>query len=267
METFKFYENRKVAILQQINSTQSLVREVFLNEKGEDVIAKEPFVVSTINLTDSILTSYKVGMLKQYEEDYEKTIKEWEYKIEREEIRLKNEYDKVYHLTKAVQELASTLSNENRLEFIKLLDFMSGSIEWVVANEYNVPKIIHFNELNLYQSWEGRIEGMKLITLFGMPNGKLQYMLNEYRDGSGSWKYVFFYHEEHEAFDKFKEILLSKNISEDVIKAAKEYNITLDESKLKEFYSGKKEYLQNEIDKITQNLIVYKERLESITDN
>jgi len=264
MKDYKFFESRKVVILQQINSTQSLVQEVFLNESGEDVIAKEPFVVNICNLTDSPLTSYKVGKLKQYEIEYEKLIKEWSFKIESKEIELKNAYNKVYHLTKSLQILASNLSNENRIEFMRLLDFMSGAIKWVVYDEYDIPVMIPFKDIDIYSHDDGVIDGIKLITLFGMCDGNLQYRINSYRDGSGSWKHAFFYCEEHEALEKFKELLISKNISEKVIETAKLYKITLDENKVNEWYVSRREYLQKEIDKQSQYITNLKENLENI---
>jgi uncharacterized membrane-anchored protein YhcB (DUF1043 family) len=259
----KYLDGKKVSVLQQISDTQSLVKEIYVDENGNELPHKDSFIVSTSSLSDVPLVSWKTRNLKKIEDDFRKHEKKIEEKIKREEKSLENAYKKVYHLTKSIQELASTLEKpESRLEFIRLLDFMSGAVKWVVIDGLP-PEIKKFDDLNLYDNdYYGYVDRIKLISLLGDSKGNLSYKINHYSDGSGVGYSIYPFCEEHEAIEKLKELTLSKKyITEKFIETAEKYNIQLDEDLLAEYYNKQKEVTLKEIEKTKETLANYQEVL------
>jgi hypothetical protein len=69
-------------------------------------------------------------------------------------------------------------------EQLRLLDdFIAGNITHYVEVEYSCPKIIDFKD-------DTARKELKLLSLFGASNGKLNWQLNQYRDGSGVYTTV-----------------------------------------------------------------------------
>lgn len=268
----KYIDGRKVEVIQELSSTQTVVKEIFVDETGVEIPHGECFTVTTSKLSDSPLTAWKELKLKQHEAEWEKTDREWRKKIDDAKYKLKLEYDKVYHLTKAVQGMAASLGQDASMQFVRLLDFMSGRIKWVVIKHWQEPKIVPIDEfIDKYMFYYDRgVDGVKLLTMFGSPNhdGKhrgLNFRLNDYSDGSGSSKEIFVFNEEEEAVEKAREILSHvTNITDSTIAAAEKYGTELDPEKVKKFWTDKRSSVQNDLDKHIEGLTACKKELEEI---
>jgi hypothetical protein len=262
MET-KFVEKKKVIVISQLNQSQSIVQEIFVDESGNEIPHGENFVIQTSRLSDNPLSSWSAVKLDQYEKDFEKEKKSLIGKIEDQRRALNLEYDKIYHMTKSVQQMGSELSREWRTAFIRILDFMCGRINWVVFEErYNVPSIIPFDEFqDRYMFIHDRgIAGVKLLTIFGSagcdgkPRG-LNFKLCGYSDGSGSSKEVYVFNEEHEAIEKAKEWIESKKyITEDLIKVANKYGAELNREAYFKYIRDKKESCERDLAKARKDV-------------
>ena len=223
METKYTTDGKKVAVVGKLNSTEWIVQEIFVTGNGGEIPSGENFTVKSLH--DEPVVPWKNRYeceCKRLEEQYKRDADRLREAIDRQEKSLQVEYSRLYAMIKDLQSLASHLEKpESRLEFVRFLDFLSGKIEWVVVNWHPVPKIIKFNDLELCQSWNGKYDGIKLITVFGKSNGRLDYRLGMYRDDSGGSTEFHPFATYEEAFEKFREILLSKDITCNVLETAK----------------------------------------------
>lgn len=116
---------------------------------------------------------------------------------------------------------------------------------------------------------------MRLLTLYGMSKGNLEWKLNQYSDGSGNnATTVHPCCSYEEAIEKLTEILNSKvskqlesgKISEDYItKAAKRYNITLPQEYIDAVDKQIQERLQNAVNTSMEELAKKEKALEEYT--
>lgn len=68
----------------------------------------------------------------------------------------------------------------------RLDDFLSGKIAYIVIESWNGPCMLSTEGWDRYRREHNRIEGVKLLTLYGEATGELNWRLGEYADGSGS---------------------------------------------------------------------------------
>jgi len=122
----------------------------------------------------------------------------------------------------------SRLRRLKRHESLKLLeDYLDGKITHYVTLGYR-PEIVKFeDEKDSYDH-----SGLKLLSLFGNSKGDLTWRLNDYNDGSGSWKSVFPCTSYEGAQQKLQEymdlgITKEKTPSKSNILLAKEYELIL----------------------------------------
>jgi hypothetical protein len=249
--------------LGRLNSDDWIVQEIFVAADGSEIPSGKNFIEKSLH--DAPLASWKESKLKELEKRFECEKDEWECRIEKQDRELRRKYAELYAITGTLQEMASHLKKpESRLEFVRFLDFLSGRIKWVVINDYDVPKIAEFSEHELCCWWNGRCDGLKLVTLFGRSNGSLNYRINTYMDGSGSSKEVYPFISYEEAFGKFEELVLSKEVNEKVIETAKKYSIVLDREKVSQYYAKQESYLTKEIGKSKENMDKMTARLKNL---
>lgn len=119
--------------------------------------------------------------------------------LEDDIVRLQGEIEaKRRELAEATDEVSGFFRDEKaRQERIKrhedlarLDDFISGKISHVVKRSYGAITIEEFKEA-IEQTDRYSRDGLKLLTLFGRPDGGLQWKVNRYSDGSGQDMDVF----------------------------------------------------------------------------
>jgi hypothetical protein len=133
-------------------------------------------------------------------------------------------------LRSKAQDLRSEISSLelNKKEVIKragdypciqhTLDFIEGRFTHAVVIEWNGPQIVTLNEALTYLE-DKREKGMKMLGLFGtekyrlgippygLKDRKMEWKVNRYTDGSGSWSSVIPCYSEQEAHEKVQEIV------------------------------------------------------------
>lgn len=175
-------DGRKVIVVGKLNSKQHIVQEIFVCD-GQEVPSGENFVVSSLH--DAPAESWKEKNLRELEERYEKTRKNIEKRTNEANSRL------AVAETKSKQRAAAMLAfakNSDNEQLQTLHAFMAGEITHFFIDNYS-PEIVTWDDNKIYDtdSWGSRlrIEGIKLISLFGRSDGHLHYQLSQYRDGSG----------------------------------------------------------------------------------
>jgi hypothetical protein len=127
-------------------------------------------------------------------------------------------------LRSKAQDLQSEISSLelNKKEVIKragdypciqhTLDFIEGRFTHAVVIEWNGPQIVTLNEALTYLE-DKRERGMKMLGLFGTKKvgygtyKKMEWKVNRYANGSGSWSSVIPCYSEQEAHEKVQEIV------------------------------------------------------------
>jgi hypothetical protein len=179
-------DNKKVHVVSQLNSNQSIVQEVFVDNSGNEVLAGEQFVVNTSSLTDdSGLITWKESKLKELEQSYESRKTHWINSINEMERTLSETYEKA---NIKLNYLLDFIENSDVKELQTLNNFLTGKITHYYMKGHS-PAIYSFEDKNSYKHDlnSKRIDGIKLLSLFGDSKGYLSYRLNRYRDGSGGW--------------------------------------------------------------------------------
>ncbi len=175
-------DGRKVLVVGKLNSEQHIVQEIFVSN-GQEVPSGENFVVSSLH--DAPAESWKEKNLRELEEKYEKAKKDIEKRINEAHSRLANAKVKSKERASAMLAFAKNADSE---QLQTLHAFMAGEITHFFIDNYD-PKIVTWDSNELYDtdSWGGRlqVEGIKLISLVGKSDGRLDYLIHRYRDGSG----------------------------------------------------------------------------------
>lgn len=189
-QTIKYTnDGRKVLVVGQLNAKQHIVQEIFVSN-GQEIPSGENFVVTSLH--DAPAESWKEKNLRELEERYGRVRKDWEIRINRERRRL-DEAEKKAKLRASA--LLGFANNSDHAQLSRLGDFLSGQITHFFIKSPLSPKIVTWDDDDLFQvdrfGGGGKtIEAVKLVSLLGGSDGNLAYRLNDYKDGSGSWKEI-----------------------------------------------------------------------------
>lgn len=176
--------------------------------------------------------------------------------------------------------MAKRVAKEPRDEHFKkvinlLADFLSPTEKWVVVKNYSDWNLAKFNEDGINEllerherSWSNdrvTFDSMRLLSLYGKSNGDISFRVNDYSDGSGSDKIVFFFKSKDEAltflqseFDR-----LEKYEYYD-LKNADTHGLKLDEAKLEDYKEKQRVSILEQITKAKTVLEDLNSKLEQI---
>lgn len=188
-------DGRKVVVIGQLNTVESIVQEIFVTEQGDEIPSGERF--TTKDLHDTPVISYKKKEEIKLEETLAK-LKQSKDAIYNEIEKMKEQRKANAALLKASDVHIKTLFADEQT-FDLFADVVAGNIEYATQDDdlNYLSDIIPFEEAmsrtrNDYYT-VGRFEEIKLLSLFGDANGDLSYRLYNYRDDSGnSRKFKFF---------------------------------------------------------------------------
>ena len=153
------------------------------------------------------------------------------------------------------------LAKYKKYDQLKNLDiFLEGKITHYVLEYWGSFKIVAFEESKPDQRWDSGLQ--KLLTLFGKSNGDLDWRLNEYSDGSGSNTIVIPCISYDEALAVAQGIIdnhMGESYQrEDLITAAKKYNLKIDPEYVRKYKEKKKAVTDKEIKELEKKLIELK---------
>jgi len=176
-------DGKKVIIVGKLNAQEAIVQEIFILG-GSEIPSGENFVVK--GLHDAHAASWKAKSLRELEERYERTKARLESDEKQAIKNLGLAIAKAGEKAKCLMAFAKN-SDDSQLDLLRA--FLAGEITHYVVLSY-APKIITADDTGIFQVdnhyGETRLEAMKLMTVFGSSDGKLDYRINTYRDGSGS---------------------------------------------------------------------------------
>ncbi|KQQ60114.1 hypothetical protein ASF84_05225 [Pseudomonas sp. Leaf127] len=178
-------DGKKVAVIGKLNAEQAIVQEIFVSA-GQEIPSGENFVVKSLH--DAPAISWKENDLKKQEERYERETKRLKDDLESQSRRLGIAKEKAKSHADALMAFANK-AEAPQLDILK--KFLSGEITHLYKAGYS-PEIFEWaDDLKSFDtdndSWNRRVkvDGMKLVSLFGYSDGNLAYRLHTYRDGSG----------------------------------------------------------------------------------
>ncbi|MDD2056578.1 hypothetical protein NPS58_03845 [Pseudomonas putida] len=178
-------DGRKVVVVGKLNAEQTIVQEIFVSN-GQEIPSDENFVVKSLH--DAPAVSWKGNDLKKQEERYERETKRLKDDLESQSRRLGIAKEKAKSHADALMAFANK-AEDTQLDTLK--KFLSGEITHLYKGGYS-PEIFEWaDDLKSFDtdndSWNRRVkvDGMKLVSLFGYSDGNLTYRLHTYRDGSG----------------------------------------------------------------------------------
>lgn len=220
MSEYKYLsDGRKVVVIGQLNNVESIVQEVFITEGGDQVPSGEKF--TTKNLHDEPVLSWKAKEEKKWEQRTEEAKRTYEG-INRniDNIRIKQK-----GLTAIFKQSRLLADNFEGQDLETLSSVMSGACEYLVISSYGVPNLVRFEDemMNIDSGYHGKkFESIKLISLMGQTNGRMDYRINRWNDGSGSNTLIYPFNSRDDAIEKIKDIIL-KDIEEDKIPSFEDY--------------------------------------------
>lgn len=182
-------DGKKVLVVGKLNAEQTIVQEIFVSA-GQEVPSGENFVVKSLH--DAPAESWKEKNLRELEQRYEKERAGLQKQIDQQNNRLALVRDKAKLQADTLLAFASN-SDGDQLKTLK--GFMAGRITHFFVSTYS-PEIVSWadgNEAYDVDSYNGRIrlDGIKLVSIFGHSGGDLSYRLHAYRDGSGGSREIF----------------------------------------------------------------------------
>lgn len=182
-------DGKKVLVVGKLNAQQTIVQEIFVSA-GQEIPSGENFVVKSLH--DAPAESWKEKNLRELEARYESSRKKWEAEIDQQGRRLSMIKEKAKHHADALFKFVDKADSESMTLLKKV---MSGQITHIFVSGYS-PEIYE---------WEGgkgaydvdnfhdrvKIQGIKLLSVYGYSDGDLEYRLHQYRDGSGGSEQIW----------------------------------------------------------------------------
>ena len=254
MKEVKFTtDGKKVVVLGSLNSTEKIVQEVFVID-GSEIPSGEHFVVKSLH--DSPAVSWKESELKKIEERYT-----------RDKAHYESETDRLYKAYKErTQELRAKLSycglalkNVNENSFNTLIDYITGEIKYIVIDGYDIV-LMPIDQFN--QMYEDKL---RLISIFGKDDGSFSYAVGEYSDRSGGSKKFHPFKNYEDALRVFKEILLSRGVTDKNIELAIRHGFEYPKDKIIEYVENQKQSLVKSIQSYKDSITKWEAAIEKLS--
>lgn len=216
-------DGKKVAIVGKLNAQETIVQEIFVTESGAEIPQGENFVVRS--LLDEPAKSWKAKCLEEEERNYQTKKGQWEREIDNLRKRQTQLIEDLKNKVSSLKKMNEHLTAES---LDPVFNFLTNQYTHVVANDYGQCDIIEMDKFH-----KGNEYGLKLVSIYGDDKGDLNFRLNEYRDGSGSWTGFTPFKSYDEALQFISGILNAKEkVDNRDIEKAKKYGIKLDPAKV-----------------------------------
>lgn len=272
MKTKFTKDGRKVAIVGQLNKTEYIVQEIFVTDDGDEIPQGERFTASS--LLDEPVLSYKAKEEQRVLESLDKLKSEKE-KLSKE---LRDLEERRKGAAKWMKQIDLTIKNLPEFDYDFFCDFVCGNFEYAIHVDHNgnpskwggryyteddmVDVFLKFE----HNSWSGtdKFDVVRLLSVSGSSDGKLDYRVNQYSDGSGFRhnNYVFFKtREELEAWvNEYANRMFSEGkLSESVFDLMVEADLEIPDHLLKKWYDSK---LRGNLERQNNDIKSTKERYE-----
>jgi hypothetical protein len=260
--SYKYLSNgKKVAVIGKLNNQETIVQEIFVDDKGNEIPSGENFVVKSLH--DTPVMSWEEKNKKSIEESI-KNLKLEQEKYEKKIREKRQRLEAVSDMVRSSEKMIKSLP-EQELKLFSM--FITGTIRYLVIDKYNyITKPVEMEE-NII-SWDNyygdrKYDGIKLLSVLGKSNGNLEYRINQYSDGSGSSEKVHPFSNYSDAVNFIKskaEGLIEENrLGEKEYQICKELDINFTEEQEKKY----KNYRLLLVNEQTEKKILEVERIKS----
>ncbi|EOV4161927.1 hypothetical protein ACONY4_003218 [Yersinia enterocolitica] len=201
METKFLSDGRKVVIVGQLNNQETIVQEVFVTAAGDELPGGERFVVKSLH--DVPVESY-LSKEKAHQEAALAKAKSAIESVNREISDTRNKLSLYRDMLKQVKAFADNIEEQDLSHFVNV---MTGQLNYAVQADYRIPKIEKFSEyMSVIDNSYGnkRYQGLKMMSVLGNSDGRIELRVNRWGDGSGSYSDVTFFKTYEEARDFVK---------------------------------------------------------------
>lgn len=240
-------DGKKIAIMSFLNEDECVAQEIII-KNGEEIVDGEVSIVQYKKLLNEPVLTWKASQLNKIETEYNTKYD----KYNRDLKALEEEFTTQSKLIKKkIVSINSLIKNFDETDLNRLVTFISGDFTHVVTSDYLGLEIKLFNDVLHYERGE-----MKLLTVFGKSDGKLNYRINEYSDGSGSSNKMcvpFTSYEEALEYiiNHYNEFLSSPKLvlNETIYKNCLKYGINIPNDKLNEYFNTQENSIKKQLDK------------------
>lgn len=245
-------DGRKVVVMGDLNSQEKIVQEILISGDSE-IPSGENFVVKT--LYDNPVISWREKTLKDFEDKYNKRMGEL----------VKMEKDLVVKsgiIRARLSFLEKFNQNFSEIKFQRLIDFISGDINYVVYDGgCSNLGIFDFNKICDIESRE--FCGIKLLSAYGTSDGDITYRMNRWGDGSGYNSDIYTFKTKEDAIHCLSDIINGGKygLTDYLISVASKWDIDIPKHKMDEFRLKKSEMIQIKINEHKKQIDELKESL------
>lgn len=170
-------DGKKVVVVGNLNSKETIVQEVFVSNDIE-IPSGENFVVKSLH--DAPVVSWQEKRAKELEarkDRIEQDIELLEGELRAKRKRVREIGDT---LTTQINWMKSFVKNISEESFKRLELFVSGKVTHLVLTKYDL-------EIKTFDEFMANEYGMKLISMFGKDDGSMTFGVSSYSDGSGGY--------------------------------------------------------------------------------
>ena len=173
--------------------------------------------------------------------------------------------DKKLYIREMKSEIKELDERVKKYDALKnVFDFIDGKMTHYVVSDYERG----VNIIDSLDRYDGGRFNEKLMVLFGRSDGNLQWMLNRYSDGSGSWVDIFPCCSYEEAVRVAKD-WISENIkkgvlSQSLLKSARLFSVDVPKKKIEELIEKESKFIDNVIKAAENKIRIERSKIEEI---
>ncbi len=239
-------DGKKVVVVGKINSETWIVQEIFMSGEQE-IPTGENFTVNT--LLDEPMETWETRNIKKLEETKQRLEASIE-KLGKKQVKVNVNSQFVRLINRALEKYEGIDVGQ----LSTLLEFVTGQITHVIINQYKGYEILTLEDaIGDKEDRYDRLScnGLKLVSLFGCTKDggrkhleydsdfRLDWRINQYRDGSGSWTTVYPCRSYEEAVEKLDGFIADKDAYDDLIELKEKYNLSNPSEEKIEVYKAK----------------------------
>jgi len=170
-------EGKKVVVIGVLNSTDTIVQEIFVTNDGAEIPSGEQFIVKSLH--DELVETWQSKNEKKLEGIRKQQEREWEIR--------KKELSKARQIAAATIKSLKRLASKAAQEQLDTLEaFVAGEITHVLHIGYYNCTINNFDDTNGAADSEYRIDDIRILSLFGKSDGTFNWMRSRYSSESSS---------------------------------------------------------------------------------
>ncbi|HII4519569.1 TPA: hypothetical protein ACY4UA_001005 [Yersinia enterocolitica] len=264
METKFLSDGRKVVIVGQLNNQETIVQEVFVTAAGDELPGGERFVVKSLH--DVPVESY-LSKEKARQEAALAKAKAAIESVNREISDTRNKLSLYRDMLKQVKAFTDNIEEQDLSHFVNV---MTGQLNYAVQADYRIPKIEKFSEyMSVIDNSYGNksYQGLKVMSVLGNSDGRIDLRVNRWGDGSGSYSDVTFFktYEEAREFVKSSALKLLEigSLSVEELQHLKKIGVEFNQDEMMKIRSRLESSCEKHLENLTATFNKSKEKIEA----